>query len=679
MIEFWRFKVIDNPSLTLLEGQYNYPLVVLSVLISSFAAYALLVVLKQTKDSDSDRSVRIWQLLGSIVFGLGVWAMHFTGMLAFILPVNMSYDAAISTASVFPAMLGCYMALRIMYFKQFTFWAIQLEGLSIALGIGCMHYLGMEAMQMDAMLIYDLPLFITSIISAHAMAVLAIYLMIQVNRFYEKRELIKVVSSCFMGGAVASMHYVAMAAASFYISVGSLLTSHHTNDNSTILSLNIAGVIFLLVAITAIGAMVEHRLRTAEKSVAESIQREKDIVDHLPDGLLTVDQNGLVIRANPMAYYMFEYDSGTMNGVSISQIVPSITAEYLLEDLRRIDSEVLDRTNIYDGVKHSGDYFPIEANFSSIKTGESNENIFNCLVRDITERSRLEDQLRQAQKLESIGQLAAGIAHEINTPTQYVSDNTSFLNTGFKGLTEVIDIANELAQKAPSSITKEDLDKINYLIAENDIPFLQSEIPLAIEQSLEGLGRITTIVSAMKSFSHSGGDAEMQHIDVAEAIESTVTVSRGEWKYVAELETEFEDTLPQIPCFRDELNQVILNFIVNAAHAIEEKQQTNGTEKGFIKIAVKKAPPYLMISISDNGSGMSDQVRLRIFDPFFTTKGVGKGTGQGLSLAYNVIVEKHKGNIEVKSEEGVGTTFIISIPLLHNLSGNDSQMESNVL
>lgn len=678
MIEFWRFKAFNDPNYYLIEGEYNLGLVVLSVLVSSFAAYSLLVVIKQTKQAETKSSVQFWQLLGSSVFGLGVWAMHFTGMLAFKLPVGMSLDGLITAISIFPSMIGCYLALQVMYYKNFTFWSIQLEGLLIAIGIGTMHYLGMEAMILEASMVYDFPLFLMSILSAHLMAILSIYLMIQVSRFYDKKQLIKLVSSCVMGGAVASMHYVAMASVSFFVPVDAILIQHESHTDHLLLSLNIAGVIIVLVSVTVIGALVEHRLRKAEKSVAESVLRERDIVEHLPDGLITIDQQGLITRANPMAYSMFEYTEGKLPGLSIEQIIPSISNKRLLEDSQSTHTEILNKINSYEGIKSSGKYFPIEASFSTIKLSEYQPNIFNCTIRDITSRVQLEQQLRHAHKLESIGQLASGIAHEINTPTQYVSDNTSFLNSGFQGCLDVIAATQTLIQEDASRITNEQLNDIKELIENNDIAFYQDELPLAIEQSLEGLGRITKIIGAMKSFSHSNS-GKLSDIDIAEAIESTATVSRGEWKYIAELSTDFEHNLPRIPCYRDELNQVVLNCIINASHAIKDKYGEHAGQKGHIAIKVRKIGSKVVISITDDGSGMSDEVKRRIFDPFFTTKGVGKGTGQGLSMAYNVMVEMHKGHIQVDSVDGEGTTFELHLPLERFPEGTDRQVEQDRL
>ena len=280
---------------------------------------------------------------------------------------------------------------------------------------------------------------------------------------------------------------------------------------------------------------------------------------------------------------------------------------------------------------------------------------------DITELKGMQHELAQARKLESIGQLAAGIAHEINTPTQYVSDNTRFLSDAFKGLWPPIRRFADLESTLPGAPTRDELAPLWKALREADVGFLSEEIPKALDQSLEGLERISTIVRAMKGFSHPG-DAKAD-ADLNAAIEGTIVVARHEWKYVAEVETDLDAGLGLVPCHVGDFKQVILNMIVNAAHAIEKARGAGPGSRGHIRITTKRCEPWAEVRISDDGCGIPPANRSRIFDPFFTTKEVGKGTGQGLSIAYAAIVKKHGGTIEVDSQEGSGTTFIVRIPL----------------
>ncbi|HEX7554790.1 MAG TPA: ATP-binding protein, partial [Geothrix sp.] len=271
-----------------------------------------------------------------------------------------------------------------------------------------------------------------------------------------------------------------------------------------------------------------------------------------------------------------------------------------------------------------------------------------------------------AQKLEAIGQLAAGIAHEINTPTQFIGDNTTFLRDAFKDSFGIIEqLTNRL--RALGEGSGPEAAKAKAALAEleaADLGYLREEIPKAIQQSLEGVGRISKIVKAMKDFSHPGGTSKTL-TNLQQAIESTITVSRNEWKYVANLVTDFDPALPPVPCYPSEFNQVILNLIVNAAHAIEAAREGREPNTlGQITVKTRAGVDEVEVSVADDGTGIPEAVQARMFEPFYTTKPVGKGSGQGLAIAHAVIVEKHQGRIEVQSEVGHGTTFILHLPLM---------------
>ena len=203
--------------------------------------------------------------------------------------------------------------------------------------------------------------------------------------------------------------------------------------------------------------------------------------------------------------------------------------------------------------------------------------------------------------------------------------------------------------------------------------FVREEIPKALDQTLEGSERVARIVRAMREFSHPGSE-EKQQIDLNRAIESTTIVTRNEWKYVADLITDFDPDLPPVPCLTDEFNQAILNLIVNAAHAISEIVAASG-EQGTITITTRVDSGWAEIRVADTGGGIPEKHRSRIFDPFFTTKPVGKGTGQGLAIVYGVIVEKHGGTIDFVTEEGRGTTFILRLPLNSNTRSRETNRE----
>ena len=269
----------------------------------------------------------------------------------------------------------------------------------------------------------------------------------------------------------------------------------------------------------------------------------------------------------------------------------------------------------------------------------------------------------QAQKLESIGHLAAGIAHEINTPAQYVGDNLRFLHEASADVNKLLDALTRLLDAAKGqTVSEAQIAEIDSLLAAADLTYLTAEIPNAIRQSLEGIDKVATIVRAMKEFSHPGSD-KMQVVDLNRAIESTLVVCRNEWKYVADVVTEFDSDLPHVPCFPNEFNQVILNLVVNAAQAIGNVLENNSSRKGTISIATCHDSGWAEIRIQDSGSGIPESIQPKVFDHFFTTKEVGKGTGQGLTIARSIVVEKHGGTLEFETEVGQGSTFIVRLPI----------------
>lgn len=285
------------------------------------------------------------------------------------------------------------------------------------------------------------------------------------------------------------------------------------------------------------------------------------------------------------------------------------------------------------------------------------------LKKMMVEQKHTEAQLVQAQKLESVGQLASGIAHEINTPTQFVSSNIEFLDQSFKDIctlgSQLLELTGKMRTK---EVTEAELDAVDQLVEELDWEFLIEEVPGAIEQSREGINRIATIIKAMKEFSHPGSSS-ISEVDLNQIIETTIIVARNEWKYVADMDTELSSDLLPTPCLGDEIGQVILNVIVNAAHAVEKKiGSMPESQKGQITIKTIQGDGEAEIHISDTGSGIPKNAQHRIFDPFFTTKKVGKGTGQGLAIAHNVVTKKHGGRLTFHTKIGVGTTFVIYLP-----------------
>ena len=298
------------------------------------------------------------------------------------------------------------------------------------------------------------------------------------------------------------------------------------------------------------------------------------------------------------------------------------------------------------------------------KTGSLEEEIIQR-EKAQKESEKMQSQLLQAQRMESIGQLAAGISHEINTPIQYIGDNTRFLKDSFEEMAPMLEDVRKMAEKNEQANVIANISDTETSV---DIEFLVDEIPKAIDQTIEGIDHVSKIVNAMKEFSHPGSK-EKANVDLNQSLLSTITVTRNKWKYIASMETDLDENLKSVFCLPNELNQVFLNLIINAVHAIESRnEKEKDQENGLIRIATKRYDDYAEISISDTGTGIPDEIQDKIFNPFFTTKEVGKGTGQGLSLAYSTIVDKHNGKINFETSAGKGTTFIIKLPYVDKQS-----------
>jgi PAS domain S-box-containing protein len=400
-----------------------------------------------------------------------------------------------------------------------------------------------------------------------------------------------------------------------------------------------------------------------ENELFEAEQQYRGIFDNAIMGIFQSTPDDRVLSVNQAMARIYGYDSPEEMMASVADIArqayvnPKRREEFksLMEKngaVRNFEFEALRK----DGVK----------SWIAMSAVAIRENgvvaRYEGMIQDITERKQLQDQLLQAQKLESVGQLAAGIAHEINTPTQYIGDNVRFLKDAFQDIKKLLANYERLLSAAnDNTLSRQTIQDVAAAVKLADTGYLLDEIPKAIDQTLEGITRVSTIVGAMKEFSHPDTKEKIP-LDLNRAINSTITVARNEWKYVADLETEFDPSLPLISCLPGEFNQVILNLIVNAAHAIADVVKKGGPEKGKITVQTKNCAEWVEIRIQDSGTGIPKKVQSRIFDPFFTTKEIGKGTGQGLAIARSVIVDKHGGSIHFETEEGKGTTFIIRLP-----------------
>lgn len=456
---------------------------------------------------------------------------------------------------------------------------------------------------------------------------------------------------------------------------GSFREIHGRRKNGELFPLEIAvnRVVFQEeVLFTALMRDITQR-KQAEQALASEKERLAVTLRSIGDGVITTDVMSKVIMLNQIAETLTGWVQAEAVGQDLKEILQLCNAK--TDELRK---------DIYEHAETQGDtddgsafVFPLETALVSKSGGKCiiegtcslikdqlNFHIGHVFVfRDITERLKMENQLALSSKMDSIGRLAAGVAHEINTPLQYVGDNLRFLNECFASVNELLQVYRSYAQTTPenpeSKPKQADLQR-----KEKDVEadYLMEEIPKSIQESSSGIQRVSKLVMAMKKFSHPS-QSEKKPTDINQSVEGTVVISRNEWKYHADLETNLDPALPMVPCVVDELNQVLLNMVVNAADAIKEAVEKKLIERGKITLSTAQENGFVKIIVSDNGVGIPTEIQSKIFELFFTTKPVGKGTGQGLAITHDIIVNKHGGRIDLQSDPGKGAAFTLLLPI----------------
>ncbi len=404
-----------------------------------------------------------------------------------------------------------------------------------------------------------------------------------------------------------------------------------------------------------------------ELKVTESLRRLNTTLDNFPGGICMYDKDLVLTVANARYYEINDIDEHWFPVGSTMEDILRFHAEQGHYGPVDVDSYVAERLATARANQYSEfDITSDDGITIKYRTVPLDDGGFVMTFEDVTEslkaqqdRERLEQELVQAQRLESLGTLASGIAHEINTPIQYVGDNLRFIAQSLRDFLRVLQYCRKtMTVPVDPGFVAERAEGLHELEEELDLHFLLEELPLAIDQSAQGVAQVTRIVKAVKEFSHPGGD-EMVAFDINAIIETTLIVSKNQWKYVAEVETDLDRSLPQVKCLPGELGQVILNLVVNAAQAIGAAER----ESGLIRVNTSRKDDFVVIEVTDNGSGIPEAIKDRIYDPFFTTKDIGEGTGQGLAIAFNAVVNKHKGTLECTSQEGEGTSFTIKLPI----------------
>ncbi|WP_321811479.1 histidine kinase [Burkholderia sp. BCC1985] len=573
-----------------MHGTYNLLLVLLSLVIATLASYTALDLAAFISLLDDPRLKRAWLAGGAAAMGTGIWSMHFVGMLALSLPIPLGYALPDTGASLAIAVLVSYFALNVVTRARLSRRHLLAGGALMGAGIVGMHYTGMAAMRMAPGIRYEPALFAASIGVAVIASTAALW-MAQTLRAQQARHATaqRIGAALIMGIAITGMHYTAMAAAHF---APDARCGAANGIDAPWLATTIALFTTATLIVTLLVCRFDART-TFLRGMTDTLER-------------------LVrLRTAELETALRRYEQ---------------TTAMLQRTRENMASEIDERRAAQSRLEQ-----------------EKDEQ--RRLLRALEETHV---QLLQSEKLASIGQLAAGVAHEINNPIGFISANLNTLRTWVRSLLDVI-AAHEavLPQLEPAA-----RDALTALRGAADLDYVRDEIVTLIDESIDGAVRVRRIVQDLRDFSRPGS-GEWSVADIHAGLESTLNVVHNELKYKADIVREYGD-LPLVECLPSQLNQVFMNLLVNAAHAMPTR--------GVITIRTSSDGEQVSIAISDTGTGMTPDIVRRIFDPFFTTKPVGQGTGLGLSVPHG-IVERHRGTIDVTSEPGRGTTFRVRLPI----------------
>lgn len=705
---------------TVMPGSYDVCLVGLAFIIAVIASYTALNLAGQV-NSASDQTRFKWLVGGAIAMGTGIWSMHFVAMLAFKLPQPVAYDVWMTLLSLLDAILSSGVALLVVSRTTLSLLRLLTGGVFMGLTIVSMHYIGMAAMQVHQGCIqYNLWVVGLSVLIAIAASLAALWLAFQLRDDTSVTlNWRKLGSALIMGVAISSMHYTGMAAAHFIEHQELAEPVSYVLDTS-LLGRAIATATLIVLGLALLSSLFDQRLaaqRAREEALRESEKRFQTIICNMPVGVLLLEPSLDIIFSNQMAierlgltpshlssrgHFSFEQlwlqEDGTPFPRGHLPMQQAIATKAPVHDVvMRVYCPKSQEprwllVNTDPQLTADGSVERLVCTFSDITSAKQAESALRqSETREREKATQLEltvQQLRQAQakliqteKMSSLGQLVAGVAHEINNPVSFIDGNLYYAN---QYIHDLLDLLHLYQKHYPHPVSE-----IKAFALSIDLRFLNEDLPKLLRSMKVGAERIRQIVLSLRNFSRHD-EAEIKPVDIHQGIDSTLLILQSRLKAAGrhkaiEVVKEYGN-LPMVECYAGQLNQVFMNILSNAIDALEDLRidsPASGEGKIEQMPGIRIRTSYLrghdqqnpaswtepwitdsvLIQITDNGSGMTESVKAKLFEPFFTTKPVGKGTGLGLAIGYQIVVEKHGGVLGCESQPGRGTEFWIKIPL----------------
>lgn len=704
----------------IMTSSYDYHLVGLAFIIAVIASYTALNLAGQVKSASGQTRFK-WLIGGAVAMGTGIWSMHFVAMLAFSLPQPVAYDVQMTLLSLLDAILSSGLALLLVSRATLSPMRLLSGGVFMGLAIASMHYIGMAAMQIQQGHIqYNLLIVGLSVLIAIAASLAALWLAFQLrNETAVTLNWRKLGSALIMGIAISSMHYTGMAAARFIEGKGWGKTVAYAFDTS-LLGSAIATATLIILGLALLTSVFEQKLAAQlarEEALQQSEKRFRMLLWNMPVGVLLLKPSLEIMFSNHTAMEKLGLTDSHIYGqlafpcdllLLQEDGTPFPNGELPMQQAIATKAPVHNvviriccpnspeprwlLVNTDPQLTEAGSVERLVCTFSDITAGKQAESALrHSETREREKATQLEltlQTLRQTQakliqteKMSSLGQLVSGVAHEINNPVSFIDGNLYYAN---EYIQDLLALVNLYQKHYPNPI-----GEIQTFANTIGLEFLREDLPNLLKSMKVGAERISQIVLSLRNFSHHN-EAEMKPIDIHQGIDSTLLILQSRLKATGryraiEVIKEYGN-LPRVECYAGQLNQVLMNILSNAIDALEEVRidpSASGHENEMRTPCIRIRTSYLrcqdqqrqdsingqlmtdslLIQIADNGSGMTQDVKAKLFDPFFTTKPVGKGIGLGLTISYQIVVEKHAGELGCDSEPGQGTEFWLKIPV----------------